>query len=920
MTIGVKIGVKILRINIKRLGLKKLKHNGHIKSIKTGVIKTIVEQLMIKFVNKINRIIQTTTNHIEIKAKLRHHNTEKPTAQNHDIKTMTLKPPKFKSKPLIQSSYPKRPYPHLPQQQQGMVIGFLLLIGMIVLMVLFVFYMITLDRTITAKFEGKRWNIPAKVYSKPLELYQGATVADDVIDQWLELLNYQSNTNHQRTGTYHKDKNTYVIHTRGFSYSGSDQDQPQIIKLRINGNKIDNIQSTLPNKSGIIRLEPVNIGGIYPDNNEDRVVIKLQDVPQPLIDALISTEDRSFYQHKGVSLRGIARAVVNNFSGQSMQGGSTITQQLIKNFYLNSERTLSRKATEALMAVLLEVHYDKNEILQTYLNEINLGQNGNRSINGFGLASQFYFNQPLNEIRVDQYALLVGLAKGPSHYNPRRNPEIALKRRNVVLNNMLITGKLSQVDYEKAINQPLDVVDKPSVGKSRFPDFLDIVKRELNSVYHAKDLKNEGLRIISTLDPIAQTAADTAVSKQLKTLRKSSKKTKELQGALVSANPQTGEVVAVVGSGSEFTGFNRAVDANRQVGSLLKPVIYMTALQSGKYNLASSVDDSPISIKLGNGDTWTPKNYSGASHGQVAFTSALANSYNQAAVRLGMEFGIDTYLKQLQRLGIKKQMPAYPSTLLGSATLSPMDMLGVYQVFASGGFQTPLHSIRSVTDAQGRILQRNTLKTRPSIPQDVSFLTNYALQQVVKDGTAKAVNKLGKNLNLAGKTGTTNDHRDAWFAGYSGNYVTVVWVGRDDNQPIGLSGSSGALPLWTDYMGRLKLTPVNLPQPDNIEWVWLENNDGSLSNEKCANARYLPALSKYIPTTASECAVNLYQEEQLQQQWLQEQQDEARQEQQAGNDENNDVIDNENAPINDDPKTNTSSATDTWYDKALEWF
>lgn len=246
MTIGVKIGVKILRINIKRLGLKKLKHNGHIKSIKTGVIKTIVEQLMIKFVNKINRIIQTTTNHIEIKAKLRHHNTEKPTAQNHDIKTMTLKPPKFKSKPLIQSSYPKRPYPNLPQQQQGMVIGFLLLIGMIVLMVLFVFYMITLDRTITAKFEGKRWNIPAKVYSKPLELYQGATVADDVIDQWLELLNYQNNTNHQRTGTYHKDKNTYVIHTRGFSYSGSDQDQPQIIKLRINGNKIDNIQSTYP--------------------------------------------------------------------------------------------------------------------------------------------------------------------------------------------------------------------------------------------------------------------------------------------------------------------------------------------------------------------------------------------------------------------------------------------------------------------------------------------------------------------------------------------------------------------------------------------------------------------------------------------------------------------------------------------------
>lgn len=823
---------------------------------------------------------------------------------------------KYNSKlPNAKLSSPSTPsVSTLPSQQRGLVFSSILLIVIIAGMVLLALYLIKLDRTITHKFEGKRWDIPAKVYSQPLELYQGANVDNSTIKTWLELLNYQSNKAYDRTGTYRKSGNTYFIHTRGFTYSSSDIDTEQVIKMTIAGNKIESIQSTLPAKSGIIRLEPVSIGGIYPDSNEDRMVVSLDEVPQPLIDALIATEDRGFYEHKGVSIRGIARAVINNFSGGSRQGGSTITQQLIKNFYLNSDRTLKRKANEALMAVLLELHYSKDEILQTYLNEIYLGQNGNRSINGFGLAAQFYFNQPLNELRLDQQALLVGMAKGPSVYNPRRHPNDSKARRNIVLSNMLEMGTLSQADYDKAIERSLGIVDKPVEGKSQFPDFLDIVKRELNTVYYSDDLKNEGLTIISTLDPIAQLAADKAVDKKLGELRRSSSKTKDLQGALVSANPETGELVSVVGSGSEFTGFNRAVDAKRQVGSLLKPIIYMTALESGRYNLASSVDDSPITVNLNDGTKWNPKNYDNRDHGYVPFTTALSQSYNQAAVRLGMEFGINTFAKQLQRMGIKEKISPYPSALLGSVNLSPMDMLGIYQVFATGGFRTPIHSIRSVIDDRGRILQRTGLNTQRSIPPETNFLTNYALQQVVASGTAKRAQSLGSNLNLAGKTGTTNDYRDAWFAGYSGNYVSVVWVGRDDNKPIGLSGGTGALPVWVDYMSRLKLTPVSLPEPEGIEWLWLENNSGKLSNERCADARYLPVMSAHLPEEASSCAIGLYQ------------QDSAREQSEQGainqqrRREGLDIPNGEAVDTDNQNDSDAQNSADTWYDRAVEWF
>lgn len=795
---------------------------------------------------------------------------------------------------------PARPRSALPshslQSQRGYIVSFLFIVVVVVGLVLLSLYIIRQDRLITSKFEGKRWNLPAKVYSQSLPLYQGASLNSRELEHWLNLLDYRLAKDYHSTGTYTKKGSEYFIHSRAFTYANNDVEPDQVLRLVLKDDQVEKLQSTQPNPKGIARLEPILIGGIYPDNNEDRIVMNIKDVPQPLIDALIATEDRGFYQHHGISVRGTVRAMYANATGKPRQGGSTITQQLIKNFYLNSERTVKRKVNEAIMALLLESHYSKQEILQTYMNEITLGQNGNHSINGFGLAAQFYFSRPLNELRLDQLAMLVGLAKGPTQYNPFRYPQAALERRNVVLDNMRLMGKIDQATYQAATQQPLDVVKTPIIGQSRFPDYLDVVKRELTQTYDAKDLKNEGLRIFTSFDPNVQRAASEAVSKSLTTLKKSNpKQLGSLQAALVSANPNTGELLAVVGSSNEFTGFNRAVDAKRQVGSLLKPIIYLTAFEQGKYNLASSVDDSPMTLKLSNGTTWSPSNYGGGSHGKVPLITALANSYNLPAVRVGLEVGVPNFLTQLHRMGIKSQLPNYPAVLLGALNLAPMDMLGVYQVLATGGFQHDIHTIRSVVDNEGRIIQGNQLKNNQVINANAAYMTNYGMQQVIESGTAKAALPLNQqvvkkptldkvsdktttetqnpatevaatpviqSLGLAGKTGTTNDYRDAWFAGYSGNYVSVVWVGRDDNKPTGLSGGNGALPVWINFMQALRLTPVSLKQPNGIEWHWLENGTGLLTYEQCPNAVYLPVDVDNLPQDSSACATAIYQQQQ----------------------------------------------------------
>ena len=743
-------------------------------------------------------------------------------------------------------------------------IGLLALIfSILVIGVFLVFsiYLIRMDNIVRDKFEGQRWDIPAKVFARPLEVYTNAPVNQTDFTQELKLLGYKNSESYTKSGSYVTSGDELYVHTRGFDF-GDSVEPEQVLKVTFANNQIGEVSATKPSSTGIARLEPLLIGGIYPQHNEDRVLIKLKNVPKPLIEALIATEDRNFYHHHGISVRGTARALVSNVTGGKRQGGSTLTQQLVKNFYLSPEKTLKRKVNEALMALLIELHYDKDEILEAYLNEVNLGQNGNYSINGYGLASQFYFGLPLSELNIAQQAYLVGLVQGPTLFNPWKNPEGAKKRRDIVLNNMLVMGYLTQKQFEQETARPLNVIAKPTLGPSRFPDFLDIVRRQLRTEYQEGDLTNQGLKIFTTLDPIAQTQVQEAFKASVSRLANANpKRLKDLQGAVLISHPENGELVAAVGSTQDFTGFNRALDAKRQVGSLLKPVIYLSAIESGRYNWASPIEDSSINI-VSEGKTWTPKNYSGGGHGVVPMAEALANSYNLSAVRLGQEFGLSTFSNHLKKFGVTSEIPNYPSIFLGAVDMSPMEVMSVYSNFATGGFKYPIKSIRSVVDSNGRLLERYGLTVQNTIDPSAAYILNYGLQQVMNAGTGRsAYSALPTDLKLAGKSGTTNDTRDSWFAGYSGNYLSVVWLGLDDNKVTGLTGSSGALPVWTNVMKQLRQKPVNLRQTENVQWQWIDRATGHLSAQGCEGAMYIPLLRNNVPREATGCGLPHYQVE-----------------------------------------------------------
>lgn len=743
-------------------------------------------------------------------------------------------------------------------------IGLLALIFSILVIgvfIVFSIYLIRMDNIVRDKFEGQRWDIPAKVFARPLEIYTNAPVNHTDFTQELKLLGYKNSDSYTKSGSYVTSGDELYVHTRGFDF-GDSVEPEQILKINFANNQIAEVSATKPSSTGIARLEPLLIGGIYPQHNEDRVLIKLDKVPKPLIEALIATEDRNFYHHYGISIRGTARALVSNITGGKRQGGSTLTQQLVKNFYLSPERTLKRKVNEAFMAMLIELHYDKDEILEAYLNEVNLGQNGNYSINGYGLASQFYFGLPLRELNIAQQAYLVGLVQGPSLFNPWKNPEGAKKRRDIVLNNMLVMGYLTQQQFEKETARPLNVIAKPTLGPARFPDFLDIVRRQLRTEYQEGDLTNQGLKIFTTLDPIAQIQVQEAFKNSVSRLANANpKRLKNLQGAVLISHPENGELVAAVGSTQDFTGFNRALDARRQVGSLLKPIIYLSAIESGRYTWASPIEDSQISIGS-QGKSWAPKNYSGGEHGIVPMVTALANSYNLSAVRLGQEFGISTFSNHLKKFGVTSDIPSYPSIFLGAVDMSPMEVMSIYSNFATGGFKYPIRSIRSVVSSNGRVLERYGLSVQQTIDPSAAYILNYGLQQVMSSGTGRsAYNAFPADLKLAGKSGTTNDTRDSWFAGYSGNYLSVVWLGLDDNKVTGLTGSSGALPVWTNVMNQLRQKPVNLRQTDNVQWQWIDRATGYLSAQGCEGAMYIPLLRNSVPRQATACGLPHYQVE-----------------------------------------------------------
>jgi penicillin-binding protein 1B len=730
----------------------------------------------------------------------------------------------------------------------GLIGGISLLILAVLLITL-----IRLDFIVTEKFDGTRWKLPSLVYARPSEIYPGMRLDQETLEDELAALQYQPQYRADRPGTYSARPQRVTVFRQGFHFWDEVAEATRFT-IEWQGSQVVSVLRDGQPVS-LMRLEPMLIGGIYPDRFEDRQLIKLAQVPQHLIDALLLTEDRGFYDHFGIEPRAILRAIwVNIKAGGYVQGASTLTQQLVKNFYLNAEQTLKRKIIEAVYALLLEWHYSKDEILAAYLNEVYFGQQGERAIHGVGLASDFYFGVPIEQLSVAQSALLVAVVNGPSYYNPRRHPERCLERRNLILGLMLEADAIDQQTYDEAVAEPLKL--RP-IGQSealRYPAYLDLVRRHLSRDYRSEDLQQEGLRIFTAFNPYVQNTAQQSLSDFLETNSRA-----ELDGAAVVINASADVEAIVGGKMSGFAGFNRALDARRSIGSLVKPAILLTALEdSANYQLTTPIDDSPLSIDLDSHMTWSPENYDKVDHGEVPLFKVVAKSYNQASARLGMELGPDRVAETLQRLGASSTIPTNPAMLLGSMGMSPFEVTEIYHTISSGGFRRPLRTVRYVMTGDGETVKAYAPETSQAFAPEVIHLVQYALQAVMQEGTGQSAYQImDADLLAAGKTGTSNDRRDSWFVGYTGDKLVTVWMGRDDNRPTPLTGSSGSLQVWARIMDQVSREPIYGVKPAKVVYKWIDEQSGLASFEVCQDVRQIPFIRGSEPQERAPCVKSL---------------------------------------------------------------
>lgn len=717
-------------------------------------------------------------------------------------------------------------------------------------------YILYLDLIVQKQFAGKRWALPAKVYARPLELYSGLQLSGNQLLQELKMLGFRNEANPKNPGSYLVDGDEIVLTTRPFQF-WDEKTSSSVLKISFDNNIISEIYNyTTEDSVDIMRMEPVIIGGIYPTKKEDRILIKFDNVPELLKATIQIVEDRNFYNHHGLYYKGIVRALWANIqAGRTVQGGSTLTQQLVKNFFLTNTRSLWRKANEAIMSLLLEWHYSKDEIFEAYINEVYLGQDKARAIHGFGLASRHYFDRDLDDLELHQIAMLVALVKGPSYYNPRRAVKRLLKRRNLVLDLLAKHGVISLSEARLAKRKSLSIIKSKPNSVASHPAFLDLVKRQLKTFYREKDLSSEGLQIFTTLDPLLQQQVERAVKYKTQQLDKQQQLQGRLQAAVIVTNTTNSEVLALVGdSKPKQAGFNRALDAIRPIGSLIKPAIYLTALTNYQYNPLSLLLDKRVHLKGPAGDVWSPNNYDKIEHGQVAFYKALSHSYNLATVRLGLKIGFERIQQTIRDMGISRKIPAYPSMLLGSVNMSPYEVTQMYHSLASGGFNMPLYAIREVLAIDGSPLKRFPLKVQQTLNAEQVTIINSMLHNVTQEGTARNIKiKFPDEFLAAGKTGTTGELRDSWFAGFTGQHLAVSWLGIDNNKPTGLTGSSGALKIWMEIMRSLQSKSLVFTSTTDMEYVAINPDTYKRIDDSCDNAIFLMIPRNFIPVDQPSC-------------------------------------------------------------------
>ena len=710
-------------------------------------------------------------------------------------------------------------------------------------------YMLYLNHQVGERFGQLRWQVPTRVYARPLVLKGGLAMDAQTLKTELDAASYRAGDG-RRPGTYDRNGARWRISSRGY-HDVDGRVAPAVLDVTLSAGKVAALRDVGSGKAlRSARLDPARIATLYGQNQEERRLVRMDEVPELLVTGLQAVEDRDFSRHMGIDLGGMLRAAfVNMRSGDARQGASTLTQQLARSGLLGigKEQTWSRKFKEILFALLLEMRYDKRTILEAYFNQVDLGQRGAQSIKGVAAASEFWFGKQLQDLSTEQVAMLIGLVKGPSWYNPRRNPERATERRNFVLGEMHETGLIDDKEYQRALKAPLGVTaNAGNMAANRFPAYVDLARKQLARDYPADRLSGAGLAVMTGMSPTAQGYAEGAVTRTLKSL--GGKGRPPLEAGLVITDVHNGDVLAVVGS-RELTvqGFNRAVDARRPVGSLLKPFVYLLALaQPDKWSLASTISDGPVTVSLGRARTWKPGNSDGRSHGTVTLLDALAQSYNQATVRLGMDVQPGR-LADLVRTLSGVESDGQPSLILGAVDQSPYAMAQLYQFLASGGEIQPLHAVRGVLDPQGSLIKRYDTAAPPAQKGDAvaARLVGIALQYAVSNGTGRALMRDGHGaLRPAGKTGTSNDGRDSWFAGYTGDHLAVVWVGNDENKQTGLYGATGGMRVWSDIFARLPSAPLQLDD-EGIDWRAVEGRYST--DEGCPGSRRFAFVAGYAP-------------------------------------------------------------------------
>jgi penicillin-binding protein 1B len=721
--------------------------------------------------------------------------------------------------------------------------------------------MVRLDHIVTARFGGQRFEVPSRVYTAPAILYPGLDWKLVDLEGTLKRLGYRraSSVRNLEPGQYVWGSSRVRIHLRAFEHPSRPEPARDVV-LRLTRNTIEEIRTLPTNReAGALLLEPEQIGAYYGIHREQRELLRLDEVPQHMIDAVLAVEDQRFETHPGIDWRRIAGAFVANLrAGSIQQGGSTLTQQLVKNFFLTPERTLRRKAQEAVMALLVEARYDKHEILQAYLNEIYLGQRGATAIHGIGEAARLYFGKSGRDLSVSEAALLAAIIQSPNGISPYREAKRATQRRNLVLALMHRQGRLDDGTFEAARSSPLQLATVvPDPGDTRY--FLDLVRRQLSAAYDSDVLTSEGLRIYSTLDRRAQRLAAVALREGLARLEaahpqlQSDDPARALQGCIIALRPQSGEIMALVG-GRDYgvSQFDRCSQARRQTGSVFKPFVYIAALEpagDGPFiTLASFLDDSPLEISTPSGP-WRPENYDHEFNGIVPVREALERSMNVATARLADEIGMSRVVNVARRLGITSRLPEVPSLALGTADLTPLEVARAYATIASGGVRPELQALEDLVDTAGRTLERRRPGFERVLDAGTAYLATSLLEGVAERGTAAAVRATGLRGPVAAKTGTTDGEHDLWLVGFTPELVVVVWVGFDEPRGLGIASSTGALPIWRRYVHELTGGEIRgaFLRPPGVERVDVDPATGALALAGCPERRPEYFLEGTVP-------------------------------------------------------------------------